>query len=43
MPGSPLSVSLGKDNREIWTAIISGATFGALGMLGVPLKESKTT
>jgi hypothetical protein len=39
MPSNPLSLSLGKDNRIIWTALITGATVFLLGILGLPLKD----
>jgi hypothetical protein len=39
MPGNPLSLSLSKDNRTIWTALITAATVFLIGLLGVPLKK----
>jgi hypothetical protein len=38
MPASPLSLSLSRDNRIIWTAIITTGTVFIIGVLGVPLK-----
>jgi type IV secretory pathway VirB2 component (pilin) len=39
MPGNPLALSLSKDNRIIWTALITAATVFLLGLLGIPLKD----